>query len=157
MRKPYQSPGRIKNSSYYIAPVGDWTHDLSHTVASNMVKVSHALNHSATKVVMQGMMDRWLIAIIFLSTLSCFWLQPTASTSNNITPYSVSSPPSTWVNGPRCQTITQRQRHQHIGCCPRVKRHNMAGLGHTTSPTLNRTVSVHVQCTGHNARTGWIL
>ena len=41
----------MKNSSYYIAPVGDWTHDLPHTVASNMVKVSHALNHSATVVV----------------------------------------------------------------------------------------------------------
>ena len=39
--------GRMKNSSYYIAPVGDRTHDLPHTVASNMVKVSHALNHSA--------------------------------------------------------------------------------------------------------------
>ena len=51
MRKPYQSPGRMKNSSYYIAPVGDWTHDLPHTVASNMVKVSHALNHSATEAV----------------------------------------------------------------------------------------------------------
>ena len=37
----------MKNSSYYIAPVGDWTHDLLHTLASNMVKVSHALNHSA--------------------------------------------------------------------------------------------------------------
>ena len=23
MRKPYQSPGRMKNSSYYVAPVGD--------------------------------------------------------------------------------------------------------------------------------------
>ena len=31
-----------------IPPVGDWTHDLPHTVALNMVKVSHALNHSAT-------------------------------------------------------------------------------------------------------------
>ena len=39
----------MKNSSYYIAPVGDRTHDLPHTVASNMVKVSHALNHSATE------------------------------------------------------------------------------------------------------------
>ena len=29
-------------------PVGDRTHDLPHTVASNMVKVSHAFNHSAT-------------------------------------------------------------------------------------------------------------
>ena len=38
----------MENSPYYIAPVGDWTHDLPHTVASNMVKVSHALNHSAT-------------------------------------------------------------------------------------------------------------
>ena len=43
MRKPYQSPGRMKNSSYYIAPVGDRTHDLPHTVASNMVKVSTPL------------------------------------------------------------------------------------------------------------------
>ena len=47
-RKPYQSPGWMKNSSYYIAPVGDRTHDPQHTVASNMVKGSHALNHSAT-------------------------------------------------------------------------------------------------------------
>ena len=45
LRKPYQSPGRMKNSSYYIAPVGDWTHDLPHTVASNMATVSDALNH----------------------------------------------------------------------------------------------------------------
>ena len=51
MRKPCQSPGQMKNSSYYIAPVGDCTHDLPHTVASNMVKVSHALNHSATEAV----------------------------------------------------------------------------------------------------------
>ena len=42
----------MKNSSYYIAPIRDWTHDLPHTVASNMVKVSHALNHSATEAVM---------------------------------------------------------------------------------------------------------
>ena len=41
----------MKNSSYYIAPVGDRTHDLPHTVASNMAKVSHALNHSATAAV----------------------------------------------------------------------------------------------------------
>ena len=38
----------MKNSSYYIAPVGVRTHDLPHTVASNMGKVSHALTHSAT-------------------------------------------------------------------------------------------------------------
>ena len=42
---------RMKNSSYYIAPVGDWTHDLPHTVASNMVNMSHALNHSAMNAV----------------------------------------------------------------------------------------------------------
>ena len=48
MGKPYQSPGRKKNSSYYIAKGGDRTHDLPHNVASNMVKVSHARNHSAT-------------------------------------------------------------------------------------------------------------
>ena len=35
VRKQYQSPGRMKNSSYYIAPVGYRTHDLPHTVASN--------------------------------------------------------------------------------------------------------------------------
>ena len=52
MRKPYQSPGQMKNSSYYIAPVGVRTHDLPHTVASNMGKVSHALNHSATEAVL---------------------------------------------------------------------------------------------------------
>ena len=47
MRKPCQSPGSDENSSYYNAPVGDRTHALPHTVASNMVKVSHAINHSA--------------------------------------------------------------------------------------------------------------
>ena len=47
----------MKNSPYYIAPVGDWTHDLPHTVASNMVKVSHALNHSATEAVLLGEND----------------------------------------------------------------------------------------------------
>ena len=52
MRKPFQSPVRMKNSSYYIVPVGDRTHDLPHTVASNMVKVSHALTHSATAAVL---------------------------------------------------------------------------------------------------------
>ena len=40
----YRFPGRMQNSSYYnIASVGDRTH-----VDSNMAKVSHALNHSAT-------------------------------------------------------------------------------------------------------------
>ena len=43
----------MKNSSYYIAPVGDCTHDLPHTLGSNMVKVSHALNHSATEALLQ--------------------------------------------------------------------------------------------------------
>ena len=42
------APGRMKNSSYYIAPVGVRTHDLPHTVASNMGKVSYVLTHSAT-------------------------------------------------------------------------------------------------------------
>ena len=52
----------MKNSSYYIAPVGDWTHDLPHTVASNMVKVSHALNHSATEAeVYTFSLVSWLI------------------------------------------------------------------------------------------------
>ena len=38
----------MKNSSYYIAPVGVRTHDLPHTAATNMGKVSYALTHSAT-------------------------------------------------------------------------------------------------------------
>ena len=42
MRKPFQSPGRMKNLSYYISPAGDRTHNLPHTVASNMVNVSYA-------------------------------------------------------------------------------------------------------------------
>ena len=52
--------GQMKNSSYYIAPVGDRTHDLPHTVASNMVKVSHALTHSgsATAAFISHSMDR---------------------------------------------------------------------------------------------------
>ena len=50
--KPYQSPGRMTHSSYYIAPVGDRTHDLPHTVASNMVNVSQSPNHSATAAVL---------------------------------------------------------------------------------------------------------
>ena len=41
----------MKNSSYYIAPVGVQTHDLPHTVASYMGKVSYALTHSATAAV----------------------------------------------------------------------------------------------------------
>ena len=38
-----------------IAPAGDRTHDLPHTVASIMVNVSHALPHSATAAVKFGM------------------------------------------------------------------------------------------------------
>ena len=41
----------MKNSSYYFAPVGDSTHDLPLTIASNMVKVAHTLNHSTTEAV----------------------------------------------------------------------------------------------------------
>ena len=32
-------------TTVYIAPVGVRTHDLPHTVASNMAKVSYALTH----------------------------------------------------------------------------------------------------------------
>ena len=50
--KPCQSPGRMKDSSYYIiAPVVVRTHDLAHTATSNMGKVSYALTHSATAAV----------------------------------------------------------------------------------------------------------
>ena len=53
IRKPYQSPAWSYEKTHPtdIAPVGDRTHDLPHTVVSNMVKVSHALNHSATAAV----------------------------------------------------------------------------------------------------------
>ena len=56
--KPYQSPGRMKNSSYYIALVGDRTHKLPHTVASNMVNGSHDLNHSAA---VTGISVGWMV------------------------------------------------------------------------------------------------
>ena len=49
--KPFQSPGRMKNSSYYIAPAGDWTHDLPLTVGQHDQGVLPA-NHSATAAVM---------------------------------------------------------------------------------------------------------
>ena len=42
-----------------ITPVGDRTHDLPHTVASNMVNVSHALNHSATASVKMQSNETW--------------------------------------------------------------------------------------------------
>ena len=34
----------MKNSSYYIAPVGDWTHDLPHTVHSKNRLVKKTTN-----------------------------------------------------------------------------------------------------------------
>ena len=54
-----------------IAPVGDWTHDLPHTVASNMVKVSHArrrllhriflvLSYEYSKQPIFGQTQEWL-------------------------------------------------------------------------------------------------
>ena len=43
MRKPYQSSGRMKNPSYYIAPVGQYTHDLPHTVAQYIVWQPHGI------------------------------------------------------------------------------------------------------------------
>ena len=61
--KPCQSPGRMKNSSYYIAPVGVQTHDLPHTVASNMGKVSYALTHSATAAVIQSYMQQEVLSL----------------------------------------------------------------------------------------------
>ena len=69
MRKPYQSPGQDEKLILLYCPVGDWTHDLPHTVASNMVKVSHALNHSATEA--SSFFYRSLDVIIIL--LSCSW------------------------------------------------------------------------------------
>ena len=58
----------MKNSSYYIAPVGDRTHDLPHTVASNMVKVSHALNHSATEAYVSHTRISWYVVSHTLGT-----------------------------------------------------------------------------------------
>ena len=42
----------VVHPSYYIAPVGYRTHDLPHTVASNMVNMSHALTHLVTAAVL---------------------------------------------------------------------------------------------------------
>ena len=56
--------GRMKNS-YYIVPVGDQTHDLPHTIASNMVKVSHTLNHSATEAVLNDVQQRVVLSNVF--------------------------------------------------------------------------------------------
>ena len=47
----------------YIAPGGDRSHDLPHTVASNMVKVSHALNHSATNLYLYVVMSLLLVSL----------------------------------------------------------------------------------------------
>ena len=52
-----EAPGQLpslpspKSGAAYYCPIGDRTHDLPHTVASNMVNVSHALTHSATAAV----------------------------------------------------------------------------------------------------------
>ena len=48
----------MKNSSYYIARVGVQTHDLPHTVASNMGNMSYALTHSATAAVTERAYER---------------------------------------------------------------------------------------------------
>ena len=55
----------MENSSYYIAPVGDRTHDLPHIVASNMIKVSHALYHSAMAAVNLGLLTA-CVAILLI-------------------------------------------------------------------------------------------
>ena len=73
--------GRMKNSSYYIAPIGDRTHDLPHTVASNMVKVSHALNHSVNAL---------SIRLIDASTLSWFIGYVNTLSNPQIVYYSIS-------------------------------------------------------------------
>ena len=70
MRQPYQSPGGMKNSSYYIAPVGDWTHDLQHTVASNMVKLGHYVLHTRTLSQLDGLTRRSFLNQVTLSLWS---------------------------------------------------------------------------------------
>ena len=61
---------RMKNSSYYIAPVGDRTHNLPHTVASNMGKVSHALNHSVTAAVHMDMCGMNIYIVLSCKTVT---------------------------------------------------------------------------------------
>ena len=56
MRKLYQSPGQDEKLILLYCPGRGLTHDLPHTVASNMVNGSHALNHSATEAVV-GLYD----------------------------------------------------------------------------------------------------
>ena len=47
MRKRYQSPGQDEKLILLYFPGRGLNSRLPHTVASNMVRVSHALNHSA--------------------------------------------------------------------------------------------------------------
>ena len=70
---------RMKNSPYYIAPVGDWTHDLPHTVASNMAKVSHDLNHSATEAVFGHFRRSPVTSLLFTNTTGQKWPQTTTT------------------------------------------------------------------------------
>ena len=64
----------MKNSSYYIAPARDRTHDLPLTVASNMFKVSHALNHLATVIVCNSHVDKWIKRFLGNDSTSQFGL-----------------------------------------------------------------------------------
>ena len=47
MRKPYQLPSWIKNSSYYIVPRSGFKLTTSRLHSFIMAEVTHALNHSA--------------------------------------------------------------------------------------------------------------
>ena len=53
MRKPYQSPGSDEKLILLYCPGRDKTHDLLHTVTSNMVKVSPAVNQTDTAAVVR--------------------------------------------------------------------------------------------------------
>ena len=73
MRKPYQSPGRMNNSSYYIAPAGDRTHDLPHTVASNMVVPRpYPLGHGVIIRQTDAMVIATLLLGLIISSLMTF-------------------------------------------------------------------------------------
>ena len=70
MRKPYQSHGSDEKLILLYCPGRDRTHDLPHTVASNMVKVSHALNHSATEAVYRILSVYTLLKVVSYYDLS---------------------------------------------------------------------------------------
>ena len=59
MRKPYKLPGWTKNSSYYSAPVGDRTDDLTPPYSFIVAKVSHARRRNRSAMEAENYTERY--------------------------------------------------------------------------------------------------